>query len=159
MQHAERDIRAGAGSKAAAGPNRAADCLWAGTEFTRLRSAPGDLEIPANSYFRSNCPSGEDLLLAGIDFTGNSAGTSSLAVGYYTGGPGDNVLFDSTVLDASSSFFQSGSLNIVPEPHTALLFGMGLTFLGVRQRSQHSRHPDRFLGKGKRSTTPEREML
>ena len=159
MQHAERDIRAGAGSEAAAGPNRTADCLRAGIAFTRLRSAPGDLGIPANSYFLPNCPSGDNVLLASIDFTGNSPGTSTLAVGYYTGGPGENVLFDSTLLDTSSSFFQSGSLNIVPEPHTALLFGMGLTFLGVRQRSQHSRHPDRFLGKGKRSTTPEREML
>ena len=132
MQHAERDIRAGAGSEAAAGPNTAVGCLWAGNGSTRLRSAPGDLGTPASSYFLSNCPGGENFLLAPID---------------------------STLFDTSSSFFQSGSLNIVPEPHTALLFGMGLTFMGARPQSQQSRHPDRFLGKGKRSITPEREML
>lgn len=34
--------------------------------------------------------------------------------------------------------FSSASITAVPEPHTALLFGMGLMILGVRQRRQIS---------------------
>ena len=117
----------------------AAGALWTGVGFTDSRNDPGDVGITANRFFMTSGPSGDDILLASIDFTGSAAGTSSLALGYYTGGSGDNVLFDASVLDTSASFFQSGSINVVPEPHTALLFGMGLMFLGVRQRRQISR--------------------
>lgn len=119
MQHAEPER---AEAEAKAGPTLATDAsagaLWTGIGFARSCNDPGEVGILANRFLMSSRPCGDD------------------------------VLFDSTVLDSSSSFFQSGSLNLVPEPHTALLFGMGLMFLGVRQRCPHSHPPDRFFGKG-----------
>ena len=121
---------AGASSAAIAGP------LWVGTGFTTSHNDPGDVGIIANRQFMTGGPDGDDILLASIDFTGTAPGLSSLTVGYYTGGSGDNILFDGTVLDGSPSFFQSGSIEVVPEPQTALLLGMGLTFLGARRRRE-----------------------
>jgi len=109
-----------------------AGALWVNVGFTDSRNTPGDVGMLVSRSFVSSGPSGNDILLASIDFTGVSPGVTSLTVGYYTG-PGDNVLFDGTVLDNSLSFFQSGSIEVVPEPQTALLLGMGLIFLGARR--------------------------
>jgi len=119
-----------------AGPT--AGPLWVGVGFSEFRNDPGDAGALANRFFAPSGPSGNDILLASLDFTGDAIGLSNLTVGYYTG-PGDNILFDSTVLDSSLSFFQSGSINVVPEPQTGLLLGMGLAFLAVRRRNQLSR--------------------
>ncbi len=116
-------------SSATSGP------FWTGTGNSASFNNPDDVGMTANRLFMADGPSGNNILLASIDFTGDSIGSSIVAVIYYTGCPGDNFLFEATVLDTSSSFFQSGSINVVPEPHTALLFGLGLMFLGVRQRT------------------------
>ena len=94
--------------------------------------------MTANRFFMTDGPDGDDILLASIDFTGLAPGLSSLTVGYYTG-PGDNTLFDNTVLDASPNFFQSGSIQVVPEPQTALLLGLGLTLFANRRASTRQR--------------------
>ena len=96
-------------SAALAGP------LWVGTGFTTSHNDPGDVGITANRFFMSDGPDGDDILLASIDFTGLAPGLSSLTLGYYTGA-GDNTLFDGTVLDNSPNFFQSGSIEVIPEP-------------------------------------------
>jgi hypothetical protein len=110
-----------------------AGALWVSAGYDEFRNDPGDVGMTANRYFMSSGPTGDDILFASIDFTGIAAGLSSLTVSYYNGA-GENILFDMTELDGSPSFFQSGSIEVVPEPQTALLLGMGLTFLGVQRR-------------------------
>ena len=110
-----------------------AGALWVGVGNSTSHNNPGDVGIIANRMYVTSGPSGNDILFASIDFTGIALGLSGLTVSYYTGA-GDNILFDMTELDGSPSFFQSGSIEVVPEPQTALLLGMGLTFLGVQRR-------------------------
>jgi len=116
-------------SAAIAGP------LWVGTGFDDSRNDPGDVGMTANRFFMADGPDGDDILLASIDFTGLTVGLASLSVGYYTLGSGDNILFDGTVLDGSPNFFESGLIEVIPEPQTALLLGLGLTLFATRRAS------------------------
>lgn len=110
--------------------------LWALSGFSDSSSTASSVGMSANRFFQVSGPSGSGILLATIDLLGHSAGVSPLQLSWYTGGPGDNSLFDSTVLDGSASFFVGGSLEVIPEPSSALLIGLGLAGLthGRRKR-------------------------
>jgi hypothetical protein len=107
--------------------------LWQFTGFDDTLDTAGRVGLTSNRFFLSSGPSGDDILLATIDFQGLAPGVYDLTLGYFTG-VGDNVLFDSTTLDGAASFFGSGSIS-VPEPRTSALFLLGLLVLsGCRRR-------------------------
>jgi hypothetical protein len=115
---------------AAAGP------LWDGAGFSDASSTASSVGLSANRFFFNSGPSGDDILLATIEFTALVTGFSPLDLTWYTGGAGDNMLFDFTTLDTSPNFFADGSLtviSIVPEPSTSILIGLGLAGLGARR--------------------------
>jgi hypothetical protein len=119
-----------AASPATAGP------LWALSGFSDSSSTASSVGLSANRFFQASGPSGSGILLATIDLLAQSAGVSSLELSWYTGGPGDNSLFDGTVLDGSASFFVGGSLEVIPEPSSALLIGLGLAGLTYKRRKR-----------------------
>ena len=107
--------------------------LWQFTGFDDTVDTTGRAGLISNRFFMSSGPSGDDILLATIDFQGLAPGVHDLTLGYFTGA-GDNVLFDFTALDGAPSFFESGSIS-VPDPRTSALFLLGLFVLsGYRRR-------------------------
>jgi len=118
-------------SPASAGP------LWDGTGFANSSATTSSVGLSANRFFEFDGPSGDEILLATIELTAMTVGVSTLNLTWFTGGPGDNALFDGTALDGSSSFFVGGSLTVIPEPSTGLLTGLGLLGLSKFARSRH----------------------
>ena len=107
--------------------------IWSGAGFSSSSSTANSVGLSANRFFFTSGPSGDNILLATIELTAISLGLSALDLTWFTGGAGDNTLFDFTVLDSSSSFFVGGSLNVIPEPSTGVLIGIGLAWLGARR--------------------------
>jgi hypothetical protein len=88
------------------------DLLWTGLSATL--SETGRVGATANRFGEANGPSGDGILLATVEITALAMGDFWLDLTPFTG-PGDNVLFDGTVLDAEPHlFFTSGSVNATP---------------------------------------------
>jgi hypothetical protein len=82
--------------------------------------------------FGTNCSLGSGtVLLASVEMTALSEGLFALSLDHFTA-PGDNVLFDLTILDLDASFFQGASVR-VPEPGVAILLLAPLGLLAVRR--------------------------
>lgn len=114
--------------------NLALGPLWQSTGFDASLNTTGRVGLTSNRFFLSSGPSGDDILVATVDFQGLSPGVHDLTLGYFTG-IGDNLLFDSATLDTSASFFGAGSISVsVPEPSTSALFLMGLLALSRSRR-------------------------
>lgn len=95
-------------STPAAGP------LWDGTGFLQVRHQPGDIGLLANRFFEADGPDGDDILLGTFEVTAQQPGLYALDLGYFSGGSGDNVLFDGTVLDEDpQTFFRDASIRVV----------------------------------------------
>lgn len=116
----------------------ALDELWLSTGFSDRSDVPGSIGWTATRAFQRSGPSGESVALGRMTFRVLSGGLHSLSLAGLTG-PGDNVLYDGTILDGDSSFFSDGltldvSLVVVPEPGTAILLGLGLASLCAKGR-------------------------
>ncbi len=99
---------------------------------------PGEIGVTANLFdpvtgmSAPSGPSGNGILLATFRFVPLQRGVAHLSLQPFTG-PGDNLLFDATVLDdMPAGFFVSG-MALVPEPGLPLL--LGLLALRLRRRS------------------------
>ena len=114
-----------------------AGSLWDAAGFANSSSTMSSVGLSANRFFEFDGPSGDEILLATIELTAMTVGVSTLNLTWFTGGPGDNALFDGTALDGSPSFFVGGSLTVIPEPSTGLLTGLGLLGLSKFARSRH----------------------
>ena len=100
------------------------DPIWTGN--TAVAAGVGSVGATANRVGENSGPSGP-VVLASVVFTGLAEGQYTLQLGLFTG-PGDNVLFDGTCLDATDDctvpnggFFGSIGLQVVPEPGAAVL--------------------------------------
>jgi hypothetical protein len=102
--------------------------LWVLTGFEDSKNDPGDVGLTADRFFQESGPFGDDILLGSIVFEGLVDGIFMLDLTFYTG-VGDNLLFDGTILDAGSSFFPQGTIQVVPEPGTLGLVLVGLFLL------------------------------
>lgn len=108
--------------------------LWSGSIFATTKNLPGEVGFTSNRFGEASGPIGDDILLGTVEFTGLAPGTTVLSVSHFTG-PGDNVLFDATVLDSSPSFFFGGTVEVlIPEPGTAALLSLGLLGLAIGGR-------------------------
>ncbi len=122
--------------------------LWTNTGFNGSQTGPGTIGMTANRFFQNSGPQGNNILLATVTFTGLLAADfidpvtgsficcpeSALPLTHFSG-PGDNVLFDGTRLDAiEHNFFSNGFIRVIPEPSTALLLACGLAGLAVAKR-------------------------
>ena len=109
--------------------------LFTSTGFSSTLDVSGQAGLTSNRFFLSSGPSGDDIFLGSIDFEGLVGGTYVLTMGYFTG-PGDNTLFDGTFLDSDpGTFFTNASIQVVPEPGTAMLLLMGMSLMvGARRR-------------------------
>ena len=108
--------------------------LWTATGFDDSVTAAGRVGLTSNRFFLTDGPFGNDILLGTVDLQGLAPGSYDLSLGYFTG-PGDNILFDGTVLDSDAGTFFSAGTVVVPEPGTAGLFlGGFLLLLAARRR-------------------------
>jgi hypothetical protein len=98
--------------------------LWTG--FVSTSSGVGSVGITANRFGEASGPTGNDILLASFAMTALAPGSYTLSLAHFTA-EGDNVLFDSTVLDgAGSGFFGSGQVVVlVPEPAVLVFLLLG----------------------------------
>ena len=95
----------------------ALDPAWTGLQSIAVASS--SLSVTANRLGQPSGPAGNGIALAQFVLDGLTAGVYALTLGPLTG-PGDNVLFDGTELDAQAGFFGGGILT-VPEPGVVLL--------------------------------------
>jgi hypothetical protein len=112
--------------------NPVVDDLWTG--FSATVSDPGAVGATANRFGETSGPWGDGILLASFDITSLVTGDFELGLAPFTG-PGDNVLFDGTMLDQAGTAFLSGTASIrvdpgepvgwIPEPSAALVFAIG----------------------------------
>ena len=111
---------------------------WTGS--TGVTNTAGRVGATANLLGSASGPSGSGIALATIAFTGLASGVYTLELEALTG-PGDNVLFDGTCLDASNgatctgenpAFFGSAQLT-VPEPGVLTLLLAGASALRLRR--------------------------
>ena len=123
----------------------AIDAVWTGN--SGVTNTAGRVGATANLLGSASGPSGSGIVLATIAFTGLASDVYTLQLEALTG-PGDNVLFDGTCLDASNgasctgenaAFFGSAQLT-VPEPGALalLLAGASALLLRRRERSPHA---------------------
>jgi hypothetical protein len=108
-----------------------AGASWTG--ITSSSSSAGGVTLTSNRLGESSGPSGDDILLGSFQLTALLPGFYVLDVTYLTG-PGDNVLFDGTFLDASADFFSDASASVVPEPGTLGLLTLGALGFAVLRR-------------------------
>lgn len=106
--------------------------LFTATGLSELRNAQGEVALTANRFFQSSGPAG-NFDTSSVVLTGVSPGVYDLTMSVFTG-PGDNVLFDGTILDGSAGFFGTGQLTVVPEPGAGLLALIGFIGLALRTR-------------------------
>jgi hypothetical protein len=113
-------------------PQFGPDFLFTG--FDCVSAGLGSVGATSNRFFQASGPVGDAILLATIEFSGLLPGVFDLSLAHLTG-PGDNILFDFTVLDGSLEFFQGGSITVasVPEPGTASLLGLGIALFSMRR--------------------------
>lgn len=115
---------------------------WTGQLETS--TAPGSVGATANRAGESAGPSGDGIALATLVLAidpSAALGTYELTLGRYLAA-GDNLLFDLTVLDTdAASFFQGGSVTLVPEPGSAGLALVGLLLLWVHRRARQAGLP------------------
>lgn len=101
---------------------------WTGNSSITVGS--GEVGMTANRQGESSGPAGSGVALASLTLEGLVAGDYTISLGPLTG-PGDNILFDGTCLDAANgvactgentAFFGSGALlTVVPEPRLVAL--------------------------------------
>jgi hypothetical protein len=117
------------------------DAGWTGN--TGVTNTAGRVGATANLLGSASGPSGSGIALATIAFTGLANGVYTLQLEPLTG-PGDNVLFDGTCLDAAdgaactganAAFFGSATLT-VPEPGVLALLIAGASALRSRRRER-----------------------
>jgi hypothetical protein len=97
--------------------------LWTG--FVSASSGVGSVGMIANRFGETSGPTGDDILLASFLMTALAPGSYTLSLTHFTA-EGDNVLFDSTVLDgAGSGFFGSAQVFVLPEPSALMLLLLG----------------------------------
>jgi hypothetical protein len=116
----------------------AIDALWSGLSATSVMT--GEVGATANRLGEAAGPSGDGILLARFDVAALAPGSFVLSLAPFTG-PGDNVLFDGTVLDGDAAFFGMASVVVrsepaasVPEPGAAVLFALGAGAVALTTR-------------------------
>jgi hypothetical protein len=116
--------------------------LWSG--LASISVGTGEVGATANRLGELAGPFGDGILLATFEITALAPGSFDLTLSAFIG-PGDNVLFDGSVLDGEAAFFGTASLGVrsesdaaVPEPRAAALFvlGVGAVALAARSRSR-----------------------
>jgi hypothetical protein len=105
---------------------------WTG--FTSSAGSPGFLGFTGNRFGQSAGPVGDEIVLVELLLEG-APGTHDLSLSHFTG-PGDNVLFDGTILDSGASFFRAGTVVVLPEPSTLLLVTVGVLALSLAGRAR-----------------------